>query len=340
MSDYSAASRTLHRLAVGNRAVAEISFDLERAVFGRQIPDQDKAAHVFVTGLARSGTTILMRSLFETGNFCSLTYRDMPFVLAPGLWRMMSGGFQRKGAAGQRAHGDGILVDFDSPEALDEVFWRVMAGETYIHPDRLSPMVANPELIKDFRDYVGLIMRRYGATRYLSKNNNNILRIGTLVKAFPEAVLLVPYRDPLQQAFSLLRQHERFTEQQKADPFTRDYMTWLAHHEFGADHRPFEWAADVSVPVGSLDYWLLQWTGAYRHLLAQAQEFGANLAFVGYERLCEDDTLFVRILERLGLDPMTQPGFQLSRSEIDVPVDPDYREAAMAVYSELEAASL
>ena len=86
MSDYGLLSRLLHRLALGVPAIAEASFDAEQALLGRQSIPAHGGRHVFVAGLARSGTTVLMRSLFETGEFCSLTYRDMPFVLAPGLW--------------------------------------------------------------------------------------------------------------------------------------------------------------------------------------------------------------------------------------------------------------
>ena len=90
MSDYGFLSRTLHRLALGSPSVAEASFDLEQALNGRDLMGSD-GRHVFVTGLARSGTTILMRALFGTGAFASLTYRDMPFVLAPGLWSRVAG---------------------------------------------------------------------------------------------------------------------------------------------------------------------------------------------------------------------------------------------------------
>ena len=47
---------------------------------------RDCSAHVFVTGMARSGTTILLQALHDTGKFASLTYADMPIVLSPNLW--------------------------------------------------------------------------------------------------------------------------------------------------------------------------------------------------------------------------------------------------------------
>ena len=40
--------------------------------------------------MARSGSTILLNSIYKTDIFASLTYADMPFVLAPNLWSKIS----------------------------------------------------------------------------------------------------------------------------------------------------------------------------------------------------------------------------------------------------------
>ena len=78
--------------------------------------------HVFISGLARAGTTVLMRKFHATGLYRSLTYRDMPFVLAPNLWRRLSLISRREIENAERAHGDNLFVNIDSPESLDEVF--------------------------------------------------------------------------------------------------------------------------------------------------------------------------------------------------------------------------
>ena len=118
--DYNFGSRLLHRLALGSKAIAQTFFDLE-TFFNRSFPDSIYEKHAFVAGLARSGTTVLMRTLHASGRFRSLTYRDMPFVLMPNLWKKISYQSKTYTPEKERAHGDGILVDFDSPEAFEEV---------------------------------------------------------------------------------------------------------------------------------------------------------------------------------------------------------------------------
>lgn len=316
--NYGFFARLLHRLALGNNAIAEMTFDIEGLLYPAS-PDTDnsRANPVFVTGLARAGTTLLMRLLHDSGHFRSLTYRDMPFVLAPNAWRRLSGAGAKKGQAAERAHGDGLQVDFDSPEALDEVFWRVHCGDDYIFRDHLAAMEASPEVLEKFRRYVGQILRSPGPARYLSKNNNNILRLGSLRRAFPSAVMLVPFRNPLDQAASLLQQHRHFTALLRSDVFAREYMTWLVHHEFGGDHRPFQWGLDAGrkYVVDSLDYWLAQWTATCGHLLAQAQTPGLELVLVDYDRLCSDpDVVWRSIAHRVGVSEQLPSGLQIRPS--------------------------
>ena len=293
-ADYSASDRFLHRLALG--PLAELLHDMERAGFLKSAP-ADSGRHVFVTGLARAGTTILMREIHRTGAFGSLTYADMPFVLAPNLWAKLRSKGRGAGPKAERAHGDGIEVDVHSPEALDEVYWRVFAGADYIAGDGLSPHRPDAELIAGYRDLMRLVMRKTGTARYVSKNNNNILRLPSLAEAMPEAVFLVPLRQPLDHAASLLSQHRRFLD---ADAFTRDYMTWLGHHEFGATHRPFLFGGRPEGDPMALDYWLRVWIAAYG-ALDRAEAGAENVVFVPYEALGSDPSVWRAVAARIGV---------------------------------------
>lgn len=302
---YSAPERLLHRLALGNELIPDVAFDLERALFG-ECPMPEGA--VYVTGLARAGSTTLLNALHATGQFASLTYHDMPFVLAPNLWRAVSRIHPRRGAAKERAHADGIQHNPKSPEALEEVFWRKTCGADYIRQSHLRAHTVSPDHVPQLLRYQSLVCRRYGRSRYLAKNNNHILRLKTLAPLMPTAKFVALFREPLAQSGSLLRQHQHFAT---SDAFTRNYMTWLVHHEFGATHRPFRFAAENidTAATSGLNYWLARWTDAYSYLLGVFEADHPNVVPVHYERLCQDVGYAERLFDWLDCSPSRDTPF-------------------------------
>lgn len=302
MSDlgYSFSSRLLHRIALQSKIIAEISFDIENMIFSKK-DHKFTENPVFISGLARSGTTMLMRYLHETGGFRSLTYQDMPFVLMPNLWKKLS--FRQvAGELKERAHQDGILVSLESPEAFEEVFWRVFTGDQYIFKDQLKILKTNTEVLSKFRDFVRnalLSSDQPDKLRYLSKNNNNILRLSYLKQSFPEAKIVIPFRDPLQHALSLLNQHTHFSAIQKEDKFSLDYMNWLGHFEFGLNQKPFDlnnneiFRAMENIPKSELDFWLLSWKNYYGFALENPED---SCLFFCYEEFCKSPS---NVLQKL-----------------------------------------
>lgn len=287
-----------------------------------------------------------MRRLHASGAFRSLTYRDMPFVLAPGLWRRMAGREKRR-AACERAHGDGVAVSVDSPEGLEEVFWRVFCGRDYIHATHLSPHAPSQEVIQAYRAYVAALLSTRPpegvAPRYLSKNNNNILRLPAILAAFPDATVLVPFREPLAHAESLRRQHLRFCDLQARDRFAERYMDWLAHHEFGHGHRPF-WF-DAAAPfaashrnAATLDYWLELWCRTYEWLLGQR---GDRIVLVSYDRLCAEPGLWRRVADLVEAPPPSDGTEELERRSRSGPGSADTALAhrAQTIHASLLARS-
>lgn len=229
-------------------------------------------APVFVCGLARSGTTAVMRLLHASGAFVSLSYRHMPFVTAPRLWPGLSARFWRGVERRERPHADGIEVDADSPEAFEEVFWRAVLGDRqFADPRIIRDVSPDAEALAEFRAFVARVTAGGGpGHRYLSKNNPNLLRLSALRAAFPDARILIVLRDPASFARSTMTQHRRFLEIHAADPFARRYMAWLGHHEFGRDFRPlgFPGVEPPDDPARDLDEaWLAgYWAAAHRGL--------------------------------------------------------------------------
>ncbi len=343
MPGYSRLDKLLHRLALEVTPIAEFAFDLDQRMAGGDPGEIVDRRHAFVSGLARAGTTVLMRRLHGSGRFRSLTYRDMPFVLAPNFWRRLTANARKDTSLGERAHGDRILVGIDSPESLDEVFWRVFDGESYIAKDHLRPHDPAPETVSRYVRYVNAILRAQGdgATRYLCKNNNNVLRLPAIRRAFPNALILIPVRDPLTHAESLLRQHRNFLKRQAEDPFVLSYMTWLVHHEFGRDHRPFRFdragiPGRVHTDTDSITYWLDVWRATHAWI---EQTAPGDAVFVGYEDMCRDPAVWRRIAEMADLPPDTGDGetFEASATAASTPDDPRLVEETRAIYHRLVA---
>lgn len=336
--DYTAADRLLHRLALGVPTVAELSFDLDQRASGAAAVAAEVAErpHVFVTGLARAGTTVLLRHLHRSGPFRSLTYRDMPFVLAPNLWKRFSSRWQQRQAERLRAHGDRIMVNADSPEALEEVFWRIFSGADYIHPEGLVPYRPKQDVLSRFRGYIGTILAagEPGQSRYLSKNNNNILRLPALRETFPAALFVIPFRHPSSQATSLRRQHGLFCRMQRESPFVRSYMDWLVHREFGQGHRPFLFGGGPSAGFApaSPDYWLDLWIRTHEALAEQRHE---RHVFVCYEDLCTRGEVWPELMRRLGLTNAAEPDFSLANARQLDRFDPARLRRARAIYARL-----
>ena len=84
MNNYSFLEQLLHKTVLSSKFLKEMSFDLEKSYFLKYYDDYPDN-HVFIIGLARSGTPILLNSIHETKIFGSLSYGDMPFILSPNL---------------------------------------------------------------------------------------------------------------------------------------------------------------------------------------------------------------------------------------------------------------
>ena len=197
----------MHKFALSSQFMREVTFDSESTNIS---PSSKTLDHVFITGLARAGTTILLNALYKSNIFASLSYADMPFVLAPNLWSKIS--FNKKNLElKERAHGDGIKVSTVSPEAFEEVFWKTFAAD-------------DDESVEKFRVYVGNIIHRYKKGRYLSKNNQNIKRVELISSIFNQSKILIPFREPIQHSYSLLTQHKKFIRDSKKDKFISKYI--------------------------------------------------------------------------------------------------------------------
>ncbi len=344
--EYNFVTRVLHKMVLGNSLISKASFEFDgHFVKGRLLPSTDN--HIFVSGLARAGTTILLKAFFETNEFVSLTYSDMPFVLAPNLWKKIKPASSASIELKERAHGDRILVNPFSPEAFDEVFWKTFMGNHYIYKDRLVPHTVPPDVIKNFQNYIANIIfsnKKDKTARYLSKNNNNILRLKSLSNAFPNSYFLVLFRNPLQHASSLLNQQKRFIQIQKTNAFTLKYMNWLGHYEFGLGQKPFvfdplNFDTIIKYSNDSINYWLTIWKDYYQYILDNP--FG-NVLLIQYEKLCNPETrLIAKINAKLSTSiPETDSYFIKAKEWTDINANASLLQHCDTVYEGLTKRAL
>ena len=308
---YAAADRLLHRLAFSTVGAQKALADIEDYIYTARLAAVETSRPVFIASLPRAGTTLLLELLSSLENFAAHTYRQMPFLLTPMLWNSVSRRFHAPPAVLDRAHGDGMTIAHDSPEAFEEVVWRAFWPEKYL-ADRIAPWEADDrDADGEFERFMKSHMRKLIAikekpheVRYLSKNNANIARVPTIVRLFPDAVVLIPFRHPLDQASSLRRQHRHFKEIHAQEAFTRRYMADIGHFDFGANFRPIDFGGWLNradkEPTRHLNFWLQYWCAAIEHLLSHTC---ANLAFVSYEACCTTPATALRHLgERIGLE--------------------------------------
>ncbi|MFB6098680.1 MAG: sulfotransferase, partial [Salinibacter sp.] len=301
---YGWVDRLLHRTAFRAGTAQHALADVEELLYEDTLADVSVDHPVFITALPRSGTTILLRLLWDSGHFATHTYQDMPFVLCPLLWHQYTGQFAGEATVRERAHGDGLQVSETSPEAFEEMVWKHFWDDHY-RDDRIRPWTSedrDPEFEAFFERHMRKIIavRRRdapGRRRYLSKNNLNIARLAAPPPPMREGTFLVPFRDPVQQAASMLRQHERFLDLHEEDDFVREYMEAIGHHEFGKGLRPVnfnDWFSEAPSPT-ELHFWVRYWVEAYQHILTHADD---STRLVSYADLTETpEPTLVRVAE-------------------------------------------
>lgn len=317
MNNYSWLQQKLHQLALSSKFMRETTFDVETSLISNRETNDN---HVFVSGLARSGTTILLNAIYESNEFASLSYQDMPFVLAPNLWSRLSFNKQDSNLV-ERAHGDGIKVSIKSPEAFEEVFWK-----TFNECDESTK--------EKFHNYVRLVNQKYKKKRYLSKNNQNIRRLELISRIFPNSKILIPFRNPIQQAYSLLSQHQQFIESAKNDRFLSDYMRWIGHTEFGPNYMPIHNKNLIFEDNMDINHWLEQWLLTYQNCHEKFKDT-KNIYFICYEQMCSSKDYWLDVSRLLRIKNKIDFKFIESQKEVTIDIDNGISGKGLSLYTEL-----
>lgn len=317
MNNYSWLQQKLHQFALSSSLIRTSTFDVESYLFSSY---REFENHVFISGLARSGSTILLNALYQSDEFASLSYINMPFVLAPNLWSKLSSN-KKNHDLFERAHGDGLEVSLDSPEAFEEVFWMTFKDN-------------EEETIKKFKSYVQNVNQSSNKNRYLSKNNQNIKRLDLISTIYPSSKILIPFREPINHAYSLLRQHKRFLTNSKEDKFISDYMKWIGHLEFGPHYKPLYEHKIKFTNSMDINHWLEQWCMTYQDCYKNLID-NKNVYFICYEELCSSKKYWEYILNSLDVYKPYDFEFKLSKRNIFPNIDQSLSDRAKSIYFKL-----
>ncbi|MGD2063889.1 MAG: sulfotransferase [Nitrospirota bacterium] len=255
---------------------------------------------IYVTGLARAGSTLLLEVLARHPETATHQYQDYPPVYTPYWWNWFLG-FMPEGDVEpvERAHKDRIRITPKSPEAMEEVLWMTFFPD--IHDPGASNLLdgrTRDEAFESFyRDHIRKLLLVRGGSRYLAKANYNLTRLEYLLKLFPDARFVVPIRDPVHHVASLQKQHGLFCRGETRNPRALEHMRRVGHFEFGLDRRPIN-VGDTEQAAAIARLWeegdevrglARQWHAIYGHL---ADRLEANAALreavlvIPYEELC------------------------------------------------------
>ena len=215
--------------------------ELETAVVRDEISSRSVDRPVYICALPRAGTTILTEMLAQHPDLTSHRYSDFPNVWTP-YWRNYLLGKTRTQTPPktERAHGDRILVNNDSPEAVEEVLWMHFFPSLHdaAHGQVLDGQGRNAEFDRFYTEHILKLLTVRKAARYLAKGNYNLARVRYLLALFPQAKFLIPVRDPVRQVASLARQHARFERASETDARIPRQLAISGHFEFGPRRVP------------------------------------------------------------------------------------------------------
>ncbi len=276
----------------------------ESKLLTKKIAAQSIVKPVYITGLARGGTTIMLELLSQVQGVVTHTYRDFPLLLTPYTLRKFYRFFDAMSPAQwkkvERAHNDRILVTPKSPESMEEVLW--MSFFKHLHEESQSNVLTERTSLPAFEQFYPVHIKKLllaeKGTRYISKANYNVTRIRYLNKLLPDACFLLLVRDPVSHIASLMKQDKLFRETQSHDPRTLEHMQQTGHFEFGLGRRLINTGAGTEMSAIQEAFaagkevrgWALYWDSIYRYVasLLDYAPLAGRLQVVHYEELCAD----------------------------------------------------
>jgi hypothetical protein len=289
--------------------------ELESAVLRRKLAPP--RAPIYVTGLARGGTTITLELLAEHRELTSHRYADIFNPFMPFAWNWMMGQLSRFITAKpfERAQADGLVVTPDSPENAEEILWTHYFPRAHDedYSSVLDASTSHPRFERAYADTLSKLLLARRAERYLSKSNYNLTRLEYLLRLFPDARFVVILRNPLLHVAGLVKAHMLYQQLHERDPSWTQVPVLAGHWDFGPAVRFIHVHAahtrrtrELTDQGRLVEAYALYWHSIFDYLrrrLAEHEGLRRALLVVRHEDLCaEPRGTLARIAEHCALD--------------------------------------
>jgi hypothetical protein len=263
---------------------------------------------IYITGLARSGSTLLHEIVASHDGVATQRVKDYPMVFTPYWWRQATARLKPTPPR-PRVHQDRIEIRSESPDALEDMLWMAFFPGCHdpARDNRLTARTAHRDFERFYSSHIRKLLLAEKAMRYAAKANYHVGRLAYLGRLLPDARFVIPVRAPCTHIASLVRQHRRFTCGQRNNSRALAYMQRSGHFEFGRDRRPMNlgdgqrvrsilraWSRGAEV-FG----WALYWDMVYDYLsqfLTSQPELRKRVRIVPYEELCASPEKTIRAL--------------------------------------------
>ena len=231
---------------------------------------------IFISGLPRSGTTLITSIISQHQNVGSYKYKDLPFHRIPLIWNKINRFYYSNVLDEERLHGDELNVGLNSPDAFEELIWSRHLENYYNSgfSKYLDDAYKNIKLEKDLTKNIQKILSLRDSGRYLSKGNYNVLRLKYINKIFEDAKFIICFRNPSDTVNSLVKVNEKFTFLGKDIQNFSKNLHELCHFEFGEKRIPLFFNKKANDDV--INFWkqgdnfngyLIQWIELYDFIL-------------------------------------------------------------------------
>lgn len=296
---------------LGNLESASLRTQLDKTLIDRPI---------YIAGLARAGTTILLEIIASHPEVATHRYRDFWTIFTPVWWEQALKDLPRTAEAVERSHGDGILVTPDSPEAIEEALWMTFFKSLHVPSQRnvLDGETTHAKFEQFYADHIRKLLLARDRSRYASKGNYNITRLEYLQKQFPDARFVVPVRAPREHIASLRKQHRLLVEAGTQFPRSVKWLDRVGHFEFGCHRRPINagdpdtvrsiqelWESGRDNSEDDVRGWARYWAHVYGYLADRMEENAAlreAVCVTRFEDLCSTPTpALTQLLQHCGL---------------------------------------